>query len=179
MNGIVEIQTRAPPHRKEHAKRMKYLEPKPNRRFSKEAQSQDGLYLVTTNSKKWIHGEIYLRALAFKRELQYDFIQWDNSTGDPDPDVHGYLFINPDNVVVGACAFRLCEYEDEDMPIRRLDWIWVTPKYRRSGVLTRRWKTLWQRYGDFRLEPPVSAEMVAFLNKHGDQKLLEDKKVSD
>ena len=166
-------------HRREHAIRLKYLDPKPNRRINKEVQGQDGLFLVITNSKKWIHGEIYLRALAFKKELRYDFVQWDSSTGDPDSSVHGYLFISTDNVVVGACAFRLCEYEDEDMPIRRLDWIWVTPKYRRAGVLTRHWKTLRERYGDFRLASPVSEAMVAFLKKNGDQKLLADTNVFD
>ena len=166
-------------HRGEHRMRLKYLEPKPNRRFNKEAQGQDGLFLVTTNSKKWIHGEIYLRALAFKRELRYDFVQWDSSTGDPDPDVHGYLFISPDNIVMGACAFRLREYVDLDRPIRRLEWIWITPKYRRSGVLSKHWKTLRQRYGDFHLAPPVSEEMVAFLKKNGEQKLLADTNIID
>ena len=48
---------------------MKYLDPKPYRRLSKANQDQDGLVLVTSNSSRWRHGVIYLRALAFKRNL--------------------------------------------------------------------------------------------------------------
>lgn len=162
-------------HRKEHKRHMKYLDPKPYRRLSKANQNQGGLVLVTSNSSRWRHGEIYLRALAFKREFRYDFVQWESPEGDSDPSARGYLFMNPDNIVVGACAFRQREYKDK--AVWSLQWIWITRKYRRAGVLTKHWKTLRQRYGDFHLEHPVSDAMVAFLEKNGDKKLLEDKTV--
>ena len=164
-------------HQEEHTRRMKYLDPKPYRRLSKANQDQDGLVLVTSNSSRWRHGVIYLRALAFKREFKYDFVQWESPEGNPDPSARGYLFMNPDNIVVGACAFRQCEYKGK--AIWSLQWIWITRRYRRSGVLTRHWKTLRQRYGDFHLEQPVSDAMVAFLEKNGDKKLLEDRSASD
>ncbi|MCY4362235.1 MAG: hypothetical protein OXE42_08625 [Gammaproteobacteria bacterium] len=164
-------------HRKEHNRHMKYLDPKPYRRLSKVNQDQDGLVLVTSNSSKWRHGVIYLRALAFKREFGYDFIPWESPEGNPDPSARGYLFMNPDNIVVGACA--IWPYEYKDKAIWSLQWIWITRKYRRSGVLTKHWKTFRQRYGDFHLEQPVSDAMVAFLEKNGDKYLLEKNMASD
>lgn len=157
-------------HRKEHKKRLKYLDPKPNRRFCKGSQDQDDLFPVTANSPRWVHGEIYLRALAFKRELKYDFVQWSYSKYDIDPNDRGYLFINSDNVAVGACAFRLIA--NEISSYWSLQWVWITPTYRRSGILTKHWKTLRQFHGDFSLENPVSDAMVAFVSKNGDQNLL-------
>ncbi len=159
-------------HRREHTKRLKYLDPKPNPRFSKERQELDGLFPITANSSCWIHGEIYLRALAFRREFQYDFVQWDSPKGDSDPYVRGYLFINSGNIAVGACAFRWREYDGK--ALWGLQWIWIAPKYRRSGILTKHWHNLRQLHGDFHLEPPVSDAMVAFVTKNGDQSLLEN-----
>ena len=155
-------------HRKEHARRLKYLSPKPNMRFNK--WEQEGLIHVNTQSPRWLHSEIYLRALAFKREFRYDFVQWDPE-GDPDPHAHGYLFIDSDSVATGACAFRWREYGNESC--WALQWIWITSQYRRSGILTKRWKPLRRHHGDFVLEPPVSDAMVAFVTKMGDQSLLE------
>ena len=161
-------------HRRQHAKRLKYLDPKPDPRFSKERQEFDGLFPITASSPQWRHAAIYLRALAFKREFRYDFVQWGSPTGDSDPYVRGYLFINSGNIAVGACAFRWREYDGK--AFWGLQWMWIAPKYRRSGVLTKHWHTLRQLHGDFYIEPPVSDAMVAFLTKNGDRNLLEDPK---
>lgn len=156
-------------HRKEHARRLKYLDPQPNPRFSEMTQGDHHLCLVTTTSRQWMHKEIFLRALAFRRELKYDFIQWESPNGDADPLVHGYLFVNPDCVVVGACAFRWRGHEERFF--WGLQWVWISPAYRRSGILTNHWFALRGRHGNFLVESPVSAEMMVFLEKCGDEKL--------
>ena len=159
-------------HRREHARRLKYLDPKPNPRFRDvEHEQQTGLVHVTTSSSRWVHAEIYLRAAAFRREFQYDFVQWGGPEGDTDPNVRGYLFIDSANVAVGACAFRW--RGDEDGSFWGLQWVWIAPKYRRSGVLNKHWNTLRQLHGDFYVEPPVSDAMIAFLKRNGDQRLLQ------
>jgi hypothetical protein len=45
-------------------------------------------------------------------------------------------------------------------------FIWVSPEWRRKGVLSRRWPKWRETYGDFTVERPISAAMVAFLTKH-------------
>ena len=158
-------------HRKEHKKRLKYLDPQPNQRFCKGSQVHNGLFPVTANSPRWVHVEIYLRALAFKRELKYDFVQWVSPEDNPDQNDHGYLFINSDNVAIGACAFR--RIENGIKSFWNLQWVWITPTYRRSGVLSKHWKMLRQFHGDFGIERPISDAMVAFVTKNGDRNLLD------
>lgn len=157
-------------HRKEHKIRLKYLDPKPNPRFGKEYQAEDGLLHIIANSPQWMHREIYLRALAFKREFRYDFVQWGRQKGETAPNVRGYLFINSENIAVGACAFRWRKCEDKSFWC--LQCVWITPKYRRTGVLSKHWRTLRQLHGDFLVEGPVSDAMSAFVAKKGDQDLL-------
>jgi hypothetical protein len=96
-------------------------------------------------------------------------VQW-GYKGDDDPKVHGFLF-NDDSAVfghgaiAGACAFRWREWKNHP-PSWGLQWIWVAPKARRHGILSRRWPMLRQRFGDFVLEPPLSAAMAEFAAKH-------------
>ena len=164
-------------HRKEHKIHLKYLDPKPNPRFSKKNQAQGGLFHIIANSPQWMHREIYLRALAFKREFKYDFVQWDSPKGETDPNVRGYLFINSENIAVGACAFRWRECDGQTF--WGLQWVWVTPKYRRTSVLSKHWRTLRQLHGNFYVEGPVSDAMVAFVTKKDDQNLLEIPTISE
>ena len=164
-------------HRSTHARRLKYLDPKPDKRLRSVKHEHDGLFRITANSPQWMHGAIYLRALAFKREFRYDFIQWGSPKGDADPNVRGYLFANSDYTAVGACAFRWRDQEGKSF--WGLQWMWIAPKYRRSGVLTKCWKKLRQLHGDFYIEPPVSDAMVAFVKKNGDQNLLAVENLSE
>ena len=156
-------------HRKEHATRLRYLDPKPHPRFDESVQGRHYLCLVTTESPRWMHKEIYLRASAFKRELKYDFVQWESPRGDTDPYVQGCLFVNPDSILVGACALRWREHDERFF--WGLQWIWISPDYRRRGILTRHWSELRESYGDFLVEGPVSEEMIGFLKKHNDMHL--------
>jgi hypothetical protein len=159
-------------HRKEHKKRMTWLNPKPHPSMVSEL-TKKGIQaeLVTCDSPEWKHTEMYHRALAFKREFHYDFIQWKSREGDEDPDVHGYLFTTEKGEIVGACTFR---NRSDDRAIKKwgLQWIWLCPRERRKGHLARRWSAFRQQFGDFFVEPPVSEDMQAFLHKHGDSALL-------
>lgn len=118
-----------------------------------------------------MHREVYVRALQFKREFKYDFLQWEGSlkTKNLHLESHAYLFADHTDTcghgaVVGACAFW---YEGEKWRIR---WIWVCQSMRRSGVLARRWAEFLERYGDFEIETPLSDAMATFVNKHGTAK---------
>lgn len=100
--------------------------------------------LLTSKSPAWKHKEIYIRALAFRREFQYDFVQWQSEKGDSDPDVHGFLFSDISGIVVGACCFR-SRKKEETQNRWVLDWIWICPKERKPpGISLESFqRTLW------------------------------------
>lgn len=137
-------------HRREHKTRMRVLDPKPLSLFASARLTETEPELVTSKSPAWKHKEVFVRALFFRREFQYDFVQWQSETGDDDPDVHGFLFADEADAIVGACAFRL---RDRDSKKRwGLQWVWVCPKARRTAVLTKRWPAFRQRFGNFHVE---------------------------
>jgi hypothetical protein len=68
--------------------------------------------------------------------------------------------------IVGACAFRWREYRDYPS-CWAMQWVWIAPKVRRRGILSRRWGAFRTRFGKFVLEPPLSKAMQAFAAKHG------------
>lgn len=121
-------------------------------------------------SPMWMHREMHQRARQFKQDFQFDFRQWEGSekTKNMCPESHGYLFNDHtiqygQGAAVGACAFW------GEAGKWRMRWIWVCPTMRRSGVLTRRWHQFLDRYGDFKIEAPLSDAMAAFVAKHGTQ----------
>ncbi|WP_449435077.1 hypothetical protein [Pedobacter steynii] len=158
-------------HRKEHKRRMAYLDPKPNLQLIEEKKTNTDFRMVNSQSPEWKHKEIYSRALAFKREFRYDFIQWQSPKGDDDPNVNGILFTNEQDAIVGACSFRDRTGED-GKKLWALDWVWICPKERRNGHLSKNWETLRQRFGDFIVESPVSDAMIAFLKSKNDSLLI-------
>lgn len=157
-------------HRAEHKRRMYYLSPQPHDKFIATRASDPDPELVLADSPAWKHKEVYIRARAFRREFGYDFTQW-KYRRDDDPDVHGYIFANVSGAIVGACAFRL----RGNAPSQRwcLQWIWLCPAARRTGVLRQRWPALRARFADFGIEPPVSPAMEAFVRSQGDGHLLD------
>lgn len=161
-------------HRREHRRRMACLEPQPLRKIIAARKSQEtelGHFsfnnaLVTTCSPVWKHKQMYERAKAFKREFDYDVIQWDTPR-ECDPNAHGFLFTDDAGSIVGACAFR--NRVDENKNQWGLQWVWICPKERRKGHLSKRWKMFRKWFGGFRVEPPVSKAMEAFLIKQEDE----------
>jgi len=158
-------------HRKEHRRRLTWLKPEPMPKMLIEIQEQ-GLKAEYVNfeSALWKHNEMYIRALAFKREFGYDFIQWDKY-GCEDHNTQGHLLIGERGEIVGACAFRNRQQKDNSFKWC-LEWVWICPSERGKGHLTNRWSMLRERYGDFHVEPPVSDAMKGFLNKHGHSPIL-------
>ncbi|OCP08408.1 MULTISPECIES: hypothetical protein [unclassified Ensifer] len=157
-------------HRREHKKRMRYLEPGYHPKLDG-VEITDGHVFVNFASPKWMHSEMYSRALAFNREFHYDFVQWDYVNPQSDMMGQGFLFVDEERRLVGACAFRLREGDGKSW--WGLQWIWFAPVHRRTGLLARRWPALRQRFGRFHVEGPVSPEMRAFLIKAGDADLME------
>lgn len=159
-------------HRSEHKKRMHVLNPHPSARLLEARAAEPEPSIVRMASPAWKHREMYERARAFKREFQYDFVQWGSRRADNDPHVQGILFDLPDGRIVGACAFRWREYEELPAPFWGLQWVWIAPGFRRQGVLSSRWTMLRERFGDFLVEPPVSDAMQTFLNRKNDTSLM-------
>jgi len=162
-------------HRKEHKLRMGYLQPGEHPMVLAERAAGAFDEHVDMLSARWRQDEMYNRALAFKREEHYDFVQW--STSEDDPNCHGFLFADAGGRIVGACAFRLRLYKDAP---RRwgLQWVWVAPAHRRQGHLQARWSTFKQRFGDFDVEGPVSDQMQEFLRRAGDEHLMDYRRTS-
>ena len=96
-------------HRREHKKRLAILEPSPDPRFLEALAHDPDPELVTSKSPKWQQQAMYERAVMFRREFHYDFVQW-GYDGDDDPKVHGFLFNDDSGVfghgaIAGACPF--------------------------------------------------------------------------
>lgn len=161
-------------HRREHKKRMDYLDPRPHPKLDG-GEIRGGVVSVNFSSPKWLHTEMYRRALAFKREFHYDFVQWDAVNPRSDVTGQGFLFVDKEKRIIGACAFRL--REDGGKSWWGLQWIWFAPVRRRAGSLSRRWPLFRDRFGRFHVEGPVSDAMQAFLIKVGDADLMEYKSI--
>lgn len=160
-------------HRKEHKVRMIALDPQPHDEMIRAQLEEPEPELVMASSPNWKQAEMYRRAWAFKREMRFDFVQWESPEGSPDPDAQGILFPDDDGKILGAVAFRWREPDDKtDPPFWGLQWVWVCPQARRSGILAQRWPSLRERFGDFYVEGPVSEAMQTFLKKHGDENLM-------
>lgn len=158
-------------HRQQHQKLMRYLHPQPHKQYLRAMQTEQMPGLVSWRSAGWKHREMHNRALAFKREMQYESCQW-AAPGQPrDRDAVGYLVANEEGAIIGAYCFRERTRLNQSKQWT-LDWIWICPKHRRMGHLARRWKGLREAFGDFAIEHPVSDEMKLFLSKQGDSALL-------
>ena len=150
-------------HRREHKKKMSYLDPQPHQKMIKIIHEPE-FELVTTDSLKWKHKEMYERAIIFKRMFHYDFVQWQSPEKDNDPNVRGYLFTNDQGAILGACSFRHRKYESKMTWV--LDWVWISPKHRRTGQLEKRWEHFKKTFGKFEVQHPISDDMQLFLKKH-------------
>ena len=152
-------------HRREHLRHQRVFDPQPLRALTLQLAKNAQADVVTIASPKWAHKEMYERAIAFKREMGYDLPQWSHPPpkGRPTESATGYFLAVPvsPSTIAGACAFRL---RDEGWT---MDWAWLAPKYRRSGLMQRNWPRFVQLYGDFHLEYPLSEAMQSFVLSHG------------
>ncbi|HFL7940479.1 TPA: hypothetical protein ACG5DM_003543 [Pseudomonas putida] len=154
-----------------HSRKSQMIDPQPDERLAERLATLGRAgELVDKSSPLWMHGAVYDRALEFKREFKYDFVQWDgSSTRCAGEDWQGWLLAADDmGTIAGACGFmrRGGAVEGAEWS---LQWIWLAPKYRRAGLLESRWPSFLQAYGDFDIERPLSSAMQAFVLKHGTQ----------
>ena len=122
-------------------------------------------YRVDEASPKWAHKEVYERAVMFKREMEFDFVQWESppARGRVNEQAVAYLLcpVDANSTIAGVCAFR-----DRD-GVWTMDWAWLAPRYRRLGLMRNSWSDLVAEFGDFPLETPLSDSMQSFVAKHG------------
>lgn len=155
-------------HRQIHRQAAQLLDPTPNTRFAKRLAQPHQPIIVDSNAPMWMQKEVYRRAIKFKREFRYDFVQW---AGDDVRAVkagwHGHLFpTGADGTIAGACAFSN-EHPGPGGVEWTLAWVWIAPKYRRQGLLAAHWPGFLERYGNFFIEPPLSGAMHGFVRSHG------------
>ncbi len=119
-------------------------------------------------------------ALHFKRELRYDFPQFEASeTREKHYFVpwEAYLFhATADELwhgegpvksrFIGAACFRWREWTNAPHEWS-LDWTWFHPYFRTRGHLSKAWPHFRQKYGEFHLAHPLSPAMQAFLERVG------------
>lgn len=156
-------------HRSHHARAIRLLQPGPHRMMQDRRVRVQEPEMVSHNSPIWMHREMYERAREFKTEMQFDFTQWDNPIAYSRRDVNavGFLMTSEAGTIDGACAFR------KDAVEWSLDWIWVRPDVRRTGLLRFRWASYLSLFGDFSIEYPISDAMSAFITKYGSAKQKE------
>lgn len=151
-------------HRSFHSRIERVVDPKPIKRFLAEIKTDPDAELVTKYSPSWKHLQMYERARMFQREMEYDFIQWADGI-DRDDQPHGFLMSGTtkkgEDCIVGACAFRMIS------DCWTLMWVWIRPGSRHSGVLSCRWSDYLRRFGDFKIDAPLSNAMKKFVLKHG------------
>ena len=162
-------------HRREHQRHKNAMDPSPLPAFALRLNETSEGDVINRSAPKWGHKEMYERAVMFKREMSYDFIQWGYppKRGVTQEDGTGYLLADATepSTFVGACAFRLRE------GIWTMDWAWLAPKYRRKGTLQRYWSRFVDAHGDFALEYPLSDAMREFVLQHGTA--VQQKRVRD
>lgn len=136
--------------------------------------------LVQPESPVRLRNHVERFALHFKRELHYDFPQFEASET---KDKHyfipweAYLFhATADDLwegegpiksrFFGACCFRWREWSNAPHEWC-LDWVWFHPYFRARGNLERAWPVFLRRYEKFGVQHPLSCGMEAFLKKVG------------
>jgi hypothetical protein len=106
-------------------------------------------------------------AQQFRREFDYDFVQYGYRGRDDDLDHVAFVWPHPGTcpvLVVGACCFRWREWTNAPHGWA-LQWAWLHPDFRRRGLLSAAWPAFRTEFGDFHVERPLSEAMQAFLLK--------------
>jgi hypothetical protein len=131
---------------------------------------RNGILLVDASKPKcpkWMHRQMNLRAVQFKKELNLTYTPWvylnhgaGQKTVESDGYARGYLFGDHHKRIVGACAFRFREGH------WRLHWVWFNREGWQLGHLKAAWDYFRKQYGDFRIDTEVTDAMKDFLHKN-------------
>jgi hypothetical protein len=146
--------------------------------------------LVTSESPKDLRKHIEFFARCFKRELHFDFIQFDASESPKSNyytpyeahlfhrhamDLVRHVDEQAKHRAIGACCFRRDRMASPGNEWS-LQWVWFHPYFRHQGHLSMAWASFRERYGDFAVDPPLSLAMKAFLAKQERLELIEASK---
>jgi len=156
-------------HRQAHRRVAYVTSPKPLPAMIAHLVDADPYDPVMPHSPKWMQREMYERATRFRREMGFDFVQWTAPGRVADQEARGHLLTDEHGAIHGACSFR----PHGGTGRWGLQWIWVRPEARRTGILSRQWEDMRRRYGDFLVEGPVSPAMQAFLERRGEARLMD------
>ena len=144
-------------HRRHHQQVIRVFSPSPSAMLKKAFDEHGKFVPVRANSKRWLRHRLYEIALMFKREKDYDFVQWDE-TGD---DGHGYLLVDGEGRALGGAVVRWREYKEFTGWF--LAWVWIAPPHRRQGLLKTLWEMCRRQYPGILPEPPFSYEAAMFI----------------
>jgi hypothetical protein len=112
------------------------------------------LWPVTTASSPRERHVVFQLARYFRREFEYDFIQYGDDGRESDDNHVAFLFVQPGllyedgHLAFGACCFRWRKWSDAPASWA-MQWIWMHPYLRGNGVLTEAWPTFRHLFGDF------------------------------
>jgi hypothetical protein len=148
--------------------------------------------IITPRSTKISRKAVEHIARYFRREFDYDFTQYCAEEYTHPEEHRAYLWIDhrnceytrqgtPVDPVIGACCFRLREYEGKRPPgvpakCYALQWIWFHPFERNHGHLSKALPYFIARFGQLIAEPPFSPAMDGFLRKYHSWPYQEDDK---
>jgi hypothetical protein len=142
-----------------------------NQSLQKENQIEipRGLVPVRAAAPISLRKAVYSCALFFRRELCYDFVQYE--VNEEDLQSRAFLWVSdPDYTerhnVWGTCCFRWRKYKNAD-PLWSMQWAWLHPYARNHGLMTQAWPYFLARFGWFDVEPPYSQTMRYVLCKMG------------
>lgn len=133
-------------------------------------QSHENIFFIDEGSKSSQKEALELMASYFKKEFNYDHLQY--CKDDNNIDCIGVLFVeiardqvkdfdhHPHRVVGGAC------FRNKGSETYKLDWIWFHPFARNRKKLKNHWEQLKTKFGDFTITEPLSAHMAKFVEKY-------------
>ena len=144
---------------------------------SEEYKFDNGIMFVKKESERDLRIQLEKFAKYFKREMNYDFVQYDADEHHRDlTPYEGFLFTEvaydmieedsptPYRLCGGGC-FRIREQEAGNA-VWELDWIWIHPFFRHRGLMKNQWKNFQQFFGEFTVSEPLSFEMTKALDKY-------------
>lgn len=107
----------------------------------------------------------------FRREFNYDFVQYDVDSHSIGRIILAYRkpFVFDDlslrYIIIGAMAFDQHRHEN-GAPYWLMTWAWLHPYCRSKGILSGSLPKLEQLLGKFEIDPPYSPSMVCFIKKY-------------
>lgn len=126
------------------------------------------MYPITPSTPLRARKATEIIAYYFKREFNYDAPGY-HPDEDQDRKDRIFLLLEGDYHdetynAVGAIVFRWRKYSNAPEQ-RVLDWVWIHPFLRQTGIFTTYWTIFRELYGDFHVESPYSKAMHSFLVK--------------